>query len=511
MRTPCLRGKAALARQRGQALAFALIFLVVGALALFTAFNASQLSSAKTKLQNTADATAYSVAVLQARDYNFAAYTNRAMVANQAAVAQVLSLKSWIDEVSETAQSDHVTDTLIDIFADLGEVEWNLPKQTARPIISPLKSTIDSLAPTVVKGLDILNWSLSEAQQAYHLTTMLSYPLVAKEVAQANEPNTTADEGYMATLGAPKLLAWKNYVTRTDPKQQASGGGGSDRFADVVTDKDTLDNFVPERGKIRTPTVASTAEKGCVGAVFSFMAVGEPHSGATQLRPDLGGWEALDGTAAIGDLTCIWATPVGPVGFTFPIIESLGRGGAANGPGGSYSGRSGYNNTGHIGDAIVSAATVATFMQYETGPGSSLDNSSRAGLQPYYDLSDPNKAAPGTGTENFNRAPTITLQVKRNVDTTRTTKTMQVGVGRTQLDEAAPSSELRALSSASAYFIRPRSTGGPGGLLNAAAWRRGDNRFEYPSLFNPYWQPSLVDTSATDLEAAAVAQAAGAP
>lgn len=304
MRKPCLHGKAALARQRGQALAFALIFLVVGALALFTAFNASQLSSAKTKLQNTADATAYSVAVLQARDYNFAAYTNRAMVANQAAVAQVLSLKSWIDEVSETAQSDHVVDTLINVFADLGEVEWNLPKQTARPMISPLKSTIDSLAPTVVKGLDILNWSLSTAQHTYRLATLASYPLVANEVAQANEPNTTADEGYMATLGAPKFFAWKNYVTRTDPKQQASGGsGGPDRFADVVTDKDTLDNFVPERGAIRTPTVASTAEKGCVGAVFSFMAVGEPHKGATQLRPDLGGWEALDATAAVGDLT----------------------------------------------------------------------------------------------------------------------------------------------------------------------------------------------------------------
>ncbi|MDE2201319.1 MAG: Tad domain-containing protein [Burkholderiaceae bacterium] len=510
MRKPCLHGKAALARQRGQALAFALIFLAVGGLALFTAFNASQLTSAKTKLQNTADATAYSVAVLQARDYNFSAYTNRAMVANQAAVAQVLSLKSWIDEVSETAQSDHVVDTEIDVFADLGEVEWDLPKQTARAMITPLKSTIDSIAPTVVKGLDLLNWSLSTAQHTYRLATLASYPLVANQVAQANEPHTTADEGYMATLGAPKLFAWKNYVTRTDPKQQAgSGGSGADRFADVVTDKDTLDDFVPERDKIRTPTVASTAEKGCVGSVFSFMLVGEPHSGATQLRPDLSGWEALDATAAVGNLICIWATPLGPVGFDLPILESLGRGGAANGPGSSYSGTSGYRNTGNIGDTLVSAAAIAAFLQYEAGPGSSLDNSSRAGLQPYYDLSDPKKAAPGDA--NFNRAPTITLQVKRSVDTARTTQAMQVGVGRTQLEDAAPSSELRALSSASAYFIRPRSTGGPGSLLNAAAWRRGDNRFEYPSLFSPYWQPSLVDTSTTDLEAAAVAQAAGAP
>jgi len=509
MRKPCLRGKAALARQRGQALAFALIFLVVGALALYTAFNASQLTSAKTKLQNTADAAAYSVAVLQARDYNFAAYANRAMVANQAATAQVLSLKSWIDEVSETAQSDHWTDGLVDFFADLGEPEWTMPKQAARTIISPLKSTIDSIAPTAVKGLDILDASLSRAQQIYRGATAASFPLVAEEIAQANQPDTHASAGYMATLGAAKVLAWTNYVSRTNPQQQAGASGGTDRFADVVTNKDTLDNFVPQRNLPRTPTVLSTAEKGCIGAAFTFIGVAEPHAGATQLRPDLGGWEALDATASLGDLTCIWATPLGPVGFTLPILESLGRGGAANGPGNSYSGTSGYNNTGHIGDTLVSAAAIAALIQYEAGPGSSLDTNN-AGLQPYNELSAPKNATPGANA-NFNRAPTITLQVTRDVATSRTTKTKQIGVGRTQLDEAAPASQLRALSSGGAYFIRPRGTGGAGSLLNAAAWRRGDNRFEYPSLFSPYWQPSLVDTSTLDLEAAAAAQSAGAP
>jgi Putative Flp pilus-assembly TadE/G-like len=61
---------------------FALVFLVVGAAALYLAFNAAQLAHAKTKEQDTADSAAFSVGVLQARDLNFAAYTNRAMVAN---------------------------------------------------------------------------------------------------------------------------------------------------------------------------------------------------------------------------------------------------------------------------------------------------------------------------------------------------------------------------------------------------------------------------------------------
>ncbi|WP_454763263.1 Tad domain-containing protein [Cupriavidus campinensis] len=508
MRRPCPRGTAALARHRGQALAFALIFLAVGAVALYVAFNASQLASAKTKLQNTADATAYSVAVLQARDYNFAAYTNRAMVANQVAVAQLLSLKSWIEEVDETAASNHVTDKLVDIFADLGAVQWTLPKQVARPIIAPIKSTVNAVAPTAVRGLDLLNDSLSMAQETYRLATITNFPLVANEIAKANQPNTTADAGYMATLGAPKVLAWKNYARRINPKQEVKTGGGRERFADVVTDDASLDSFTPQRAAIRTPFVASTAYKGCKGAGIALMAVAQPHAGATQLRPDLTGWEALDATAAIGDITCVWFVPE-PVPITIPILESMGRGGAANGPGGRYSGVRGYRSTGHIGDALASGAAVAAAMQYASGPGSSLDNSTRAGLQTYTELNSPTKAVPGKN--GFNRAPAITVQVSRPIDTTSTTSSLKIATGRVRVTEAAPAREMRALASASAYFIRPRDNGGPGSLLHRERWRRGDGRFEYPSLFSPYWQASLVETSTLELEAAAAAQAAGAP
>ncbi len=50
-----------------------------------------------------------------------------------------------------------------------------------------------------------------------------------------------------------------------------------------------------------------------------------------------------------------------------------------------------------------------------------------------------------------------------------------------------------------------------GALRNAANWRRGDNKWEYPSVFNPYWQSSLVETSTLALTAGDAAQASGAP
>ena len=84
-----------LVRQRGQALAFIGVTTVVVLLGLLLLYNVAQLTTQKMKLQNTADAAAYSGAVTEARDYNFTAYANRAMIANQVAVAQIVGLRSW--------------------------------------------------------------------------------------------------------------------------------------------------------------------------------------------------------------------------------------------------------------------------------------------------------------------------------------------------------------------------------------------------------------------------------
>lgn len=55
------------------------------------------MSCEKRQLQNAADATAYNISTLEARDLNFSAYTNRSMVANEVALAQMVSLMSQAD------------------------------------------------------------------------------------------------------------------------------------------------------------------------------------------------------------------------------------------------------------------------------------------------------------------------------------------------------------------------------------------------------------------------------
>jgi len=84
-----------LKRQRGQALIYGIFMLISSLVGLFFLFNTGQLVSEKTKLVNTADAVAYSAGVMHARALNFDAYNNRALIANEVLVAQMVSLSSW--------------------------------------------------------------------------------------------------------------------------------------------------------------------------------------------------------------------------------------------------------------------------------------------------------------------------------------------------------------------------------------------------------------------------------
>src|SRR5690606_27453082 len=83
----------------GQAAIYGLFVILGAVVALFFLFNTGQLSAEKTKLVNTGDAVAYSAGVMNARTLNYQAYANRAMLANTVAIAQLVSLSSWIDYV----------------------------------------------------------------------------------------------------------------------------------------------------------------------------------------------------------------------------------------------------------------------------------------------------------------------------------------------------------------------------------------------------------------------------
>ena len=71
-----------------------------------------QIVAAKLRLVGAADAAAYSAALWQARALNFQAYMNRGIVANEVAIAQLVSLRSWSDYMNQALHETAVIGTV---------------------------------------------------------------------------------------------------------------------------------------------------------------------------------------------------------------------------------------------------------------------------------------------------------------------------------------------------------------------------------------------------------------
>lgn len=74
---------------------FGLIFMAVVVMTMLVLYNQGQLVHNRVQVENAADAAVYSQAKLAARNLNFTAYTNRAMVANEVSIGQMVALLSW--------------------------------------------------------------------------------------------------------------------------------------------------------------------------------------------------------------------------------------------------------------------------------------------------------------------------------------------------------------------------------------------------------------------------------
>ncbi|WP_144138758.1 pilus assembly protein TadG-related protein [Paraburkholderia sp. BCC1884] len=498
MKRSALTGRGRVAGASGQALVPALLFLLIGCIGLYVAFNSFQMTSAKIKLQNTADAAAYSAAVLQARDYNFSAYTNRAMVANQVTAAQIVALKSWIDDLDATYSHSDL-DEVVSAFADHAD-QWNAPKRQGKIDIAPLRATLDALLPGVATGVGSIIRALSVAQASYHTAVFTSVPDTADAIARQNQPDTHVTAGYFtSTRNGTQLAAWRSYTTTITP----AGTAGPDDFADVVTDPATLDNFVKNRDSTRSVApnyqqLNDTANTFCKPS--GTITVNVTHDGGTQLRSDKTGWESIDASTAHVTISCVG-----------PMDTEAGFGGSANGNVANFmthppfaawqdwEGYGGYFNFGYKGSSTPGwQVPDAMAEQFRVGPGTPLDPTN-GGLLPYQNT---------VGTPVIAAAPRITIEVERLDNTLVKTKNL-AGGGRLEVDFNGAGQAMRALSSANAYFARPQESATAslaGSLLHASQWARDDGQSEYPSLFSPYWQATLAPVSASERNSAMASQ-----
>lgn len=142
--------------QTGQVLVFGLAGLLLVAVTLVLLYNAGQTSSEKIRAVNAADAAAYSGGIWVARQLNFMAYTNRAMIANHVAVGHFISYMSWIRYVEDSSE------TIRDLTRFIPYV--NIATEILATWADYVSEGTEYFAELFVPATDLLNRSMHAAQ-----------------------------------------------------------------------------------------------------------------------------------------------------------------------------------------------------------------------------------------------------------------------------------------------------------------------------------------------------------
>lgn len=504
--------------QKGQSLVFITVTAVVVLLAMLMTFNVGQLSYHRIKLQNTADAAAYSAALTQARDLNFTAYMNRGVIANQVAVAQLVSLTGWARNFDDTYNGEFAT--ISETLADLSTISamWTVPFNGLKSASSVIKGILDPVAGPAVKALDYLIDALRLASKTYHYAILASIPFeTIPNVIKANEPDASISllGGLALTASALQNLG---FVKEFSPSERKDG---VDRMANVTeasTDLFYKNRSLPPIWPIPILIDPTRLVTYGVGPLLMM----QFHSGGGTLKTNAGnstdhlkGWSSLDATGLFV-IMCVTVPVLGvPVPIPFPLPPlPAGRGAAIAGSSNwaSSNGLMPTNNFAHRNadnTATDSAAAVAygaahfnpmtaipAWIQVGEGPGTNLD--SRAGLRDYLDLAgnvdgttskQALKDAKAANNNQNIRAPAWVLEIERKNSTltTSTTSDYTIGGGKDgqlYLENKMKDDKLRALSKAEAYFSRPKSL-----------FARSDGMTEWGSLYSPYWQARLLPNS----------------
>ncbi len=454
-------------RQRlaGQVLPAAVGLLLVIAGMFYLMVNSGQSITEKMRVTNAADAAAYSAAVVEARALNYDAYLNRAMVANEIAIAQIISFSSWIkyfataadaygsniSEVNQFVLPDQKVAALDVVFLATNYISA-YTGTTAKQYAAYVNDNILGLPITALNGLVEV---LSASQKVVHVNLAggIRQQQIANDVVKAMDP----------ALKAEVVLASHGFdVFSKGYNRFGSSGDERGRFAEVTMR--SRDEFTRERNW--------TADSFDIPFVRKDGALKK--RGGTELI-GYDEWRAVDTLElhgrkfGCGRFGTSWCSDIErPIGWDAAMVSLSG---SDDGPG--YHGNAYEENATTASEADSAMGTPA--YAYFTGIP---DSRELRKLDPDDDIT--------TG---------ITVRVHKAQSPTLTSgNALQAeSSGDLALFSDYPANgQIAALSRAQVFFDR-------------IAERR-DGKTEIGSLYNPYWRVRLVAPTVADKAYAASRQ-----
>tara|TARA_B110000211_G_scaffold117167_1_gene135680 strand:+ start:19 stop:2115 length:2097 start_codon:yes stop_codon:yes gene_type:complete len=212
-------------RQQGQAMIFGLLFLAAVLMVLLSLFNKGQLIKNRVQLENAADATAYSQAKLSARSQNFTAYTNRAMIANEVSIGQMVALLSWANHYKNIGAFVQFPVYQFPVIPPAPTTYSNLLQLMLLPyqvmggaVSAPTKVMVDKW-PTVVSTF---NSSLGVFQQLFGLSTLAAQFEMNINIVNGHQVGEQDNKMYTPPLGW-YFMAQNYYLTYRGKSVDVSG------------------------------------------------------------------------------------------------------------------------------------------------------------------------------------------------------------------------------------------------------------------------------------------------
>jgi len=196
---------------------------------MLVVFNSGQVTNAKMRAINAADAAAYSGALWEARSLNFQAYMNRAMVVNEVTIAQSVSLRSW-------------TAYLARFVTNVNTVARFIPYVgTATTAVKQVITVVDNGVQRVLPPFDILLRAVNLAEHSAQIGLYTPGSLIAQglasDVAIRNGATVSTGGNALMLLNASK---WLNLTKRYE---------GNDRTRIRTVTLDSRDGFTQARDK----------------------------------------------------------------------------------------------------------------------------------------------------------------------------------------------------------------------------------------------------------------------
>lgn len=445
--------------QCGQALPLGMALLLLIALSAIVFFNTSKNSDEKSKVVNAADAAVYSGLVWQARTLNFQAYTNRAMVANQVSIAQLVSLSSWTNYGRIGARN---LDTAIGWIPPIAPFTQALEQGAEQ-----LENVVTQIAEIAVPVIDNTNAVLSMAQEGAYGAAYIATPQVVSTVVKANDSRYRATSTFAIAAQTRNAAAWSQLSARKN---------------ESLSEKETLinaslDAFSDARAWDALPGLATTIN---VGPIDRFRIVKE---GSTRLEKsgDDYQWRGKDGLSlhwqhySCGLGGCGWENSEIPMGWGQTVTDGSTR------------------CTNRACGKLLEDNELAE--QFANESPVNLD-SNYGGLRAYRSLKV---------LSDRRQSPNLVLQVEVEVagHQVRTAQQLdKLGArnsgqiysglesGKLYTEEAHAAGSIASVSAGEVFFKRPVIDGRGGLIID------GEEHTEYASLFNPYWDVRLIEVDA---------------